>query len=326
MSVPELEILMSELGEPQYRAKQLFVALTQAPQSLKDISTLPKALKERLTFIPPVIQTRQESKDGTQKLLFQLEDTQCVESVLLRYKEETTICVSSQVGCAQGCVFCVSALGGLVRNLTPGEIVGQVLYCQKEICRIVFMGMGEPLANLSSVLKAIELLSSTHGKNLSKRHITVSTCGLVPEMRELAEYRLPITLSVSLHAPDDLTRSQLMPINRKYPLEEVFSAAREYFEKSGRRISLEYVMIEDVNDTAAQGALLVRRLKGLPAHINLIRLNPGRGEYRPSSEKSIRSFAGILETGGIPVSIRRSLGSDIDAACGQLRKRNGISK
>ena len=271
------------------------------------------------------MERKQVSKlDGTVKYLWRLEDDNCVETVLMRYKHGNTVCVSTEIGCAMGCAFCASTIGGLVRRLTAGEIVSQVIFTQKDsglpVSNIVLMGIGEPLDNFDSVLRFLELVNHPDGMNIGMRHISLSTCGLVEKIDKLADLQLQLTLSVSLHAPDDETRSKIMPVNRAFSVEQLFQSCRRYFEKTGRRISYEYAMIDGVNDSDAQADLLASHLRGVPGHVNLIPLNDVReSPLKPS--RRIRQFQQRLESHGLTATVRRSLGGDIDASCGQLRRK-----
>jgi 23S rRNA (adenine2503-C2)-methyltransferase len=315
----EWETIMRRRGEPRYRAKQLFSAL----HNNLPLHTLPKALRDEYRCTPYEVLKRQVSADSTVKLLYALDDGEKVESVLLDYQNEVTICVSTQVGCRQGCTFCASTIGGLTRNLTAGEMMGQVLCCGAVPQRVVLMGMGEPLDNFDNTVRFLELLSHPWGRNMSCRNITVSTCGLPPQILRLAALHLPVTLSISLHAPDDKTRSAIMPINRKYGIAELMLSAKIYFDKTGRRNSYEYAMINGVNDSAAKARELCGLLAGQRAHVNLIPLNKVRGTtFVPSRRGVIEAFAAELTAGGVNVTIRRRLGADISAACGQLRRNN----
>ena len=264
--------------------------------------------------------------DGTIKYLWRLSDGNCVETVLMRYHYGNSVCISTEVGCRMGCAFCASTLGGLVRKLEPYEMLDQVLFTQVDsglpIGHIVLMGIGEPLDNFDNVMRFLELVNSPEGMNISMRHISLSTCGLVPGIDRLAEQKLQLTLSVSLHAPTDEIRSTIMPVNKAYPTEELLSACRRYYEKTNRRISFEYAMINGVNDTEEAARILIKRLKGLPAHMNLIPLNHvEESPLKPSTKQAVSKFQKILEDAGIPATVRRTLGSDIDASCGQLRRK-----
>ena len=328
-TIPEIEAFLAELGEPKFRAKQIFVWMHKGVESFDEMTNLSKALREKLnelcTLTVPRVERKQVSKlDGTIKYLWMLEDGNCVETVLMRYKHGNTVCVSSEIGCAMGCAFCASTIGGLVRRLTAAEILSQVIFTQKDsglpISNIVLMGIGEPLDNFDNVMRFLELVNHPDGMNIGMRHISLSTCGLVDKIDKLAELQLQLTLSVSLHAPDDATRSQIMPVNRSVGVERLFDCCRRYFETTGRRISYEYAMIDGVNDSDAQADLLARRLKGTPGHVNLIPLNDVR-ESKLKPSKRVSAFQKRLESYGITVTVRRKLGGDIDASCGQLRRK-----
>lgn len=318
----ELASLMAEWKEPSYRATQIFSSLHAGVPDAAAMTTLPAALREHLYFPRPVIETRQISADGTEKILFRLHDGEAVESVLLDYGGEVTLCLSSQVGCRQGCAFCASTIGGKIRDLTAGEMLGQLLYCEKPVSRIVMMGIGEPLDNFDQTVRFLQLISHPKGRKMSLRHVTISTCGLVPEILKLADLGLPVTLSISLHAPDDETRNVLMPINRRFGLQELMSSCRIYFGKTGRRNTFEYVMLHGINDSTHKAKALAALLQGQNAHVNLIGLNPVEGKpYLPSPSEAVDAFAECLERSRVSVTVRRRLGADIDAACGQLRRK-----
>lgn len=328
-TIPEIEVFLAELGEPKFRAKQIFVWMHKGVESFDEMTNLSKTLREKLnelcTLTVPKVERKQVSKlDGTIKYLWMLEDGNCVETVLMRYKHGNTVCVSSEIGCAMGCAFCASTIGGLVRRLTAAEILSQVIFTQKDsglpISNIVLMGIGEPLDNFDNVMRFLELVNHPDGMNIGMRHISLSTCGLVDKIDKLAELQLQLTLSVSLHAPDDATRSQIMPVNRAVGVERLFDCCRRYFETTGRRISYEYAMIDGVNDSDAQADLLARHLKGTPGHVNLIPLNDVR-ESKLKPSKRVSAFQKRLESYGITVTVRRKLGGDIDASCGQLRRK-----
>jgi len=331
MTEPELSRLLKEMGQPAFRAKQVYTWLHKGVRSCEEMTNLPKALRDALDeqypLVPPEVVRKQESqKDGTIKYLWKLSDGNCVETVLMRYHYGNTVCISTEVGCRMGCAFCASTLGGLVRKLEPYEMLDQVLFTQVDsglsISHIVLMGIGEPLDNYENVMRFLELVNSQNGMNISMRHISLSTCGLVPGIERLAEEKLQLTLSVSLHAPTDEIRNTIMPVNKAYPTEELLAACRRYYEKTGRRISFEYAMINGVNDTPEAAKTLLRRLKGLPAHMNLIPLNHvEESPLKPSSRQAVQQFQQILEQGGIPATVRRTLGGDIDASCGQLRRK-----
>ena len=270
---------------------------------------------------------KQVSKlDGTIKYLWQLGDGNCVESVVMQYHHGNTVCISSEVGCPMGCKFCASTLGGLVRRLTPAELLDQVLFSQLDsgltISNIVLMGIGEPLDNFDAVMRFLELVNSPEGLNIGMRHISLSTCGLVDKIELLAERNLQLTLSVSLHSPDNESRSKIMPVNKRWPVEQLLAACRAYFEKTGRRVSFEYTMIDGVSDAPEQAELLAKKLHGMQAHVNMIPLNNvEESGLKCSSHAAIERFQKILESHGVTATVRRTLGSDIDASCGQLRRK-----
>ena len=331
MTLPELSAVLKELNQPAFRAKQVFTWLHKGVRAYDEMSNLPQALRAQLAekypiCAPEVVRKQESQKDGTIKYLWKLSDGNCVETVLMRYHYGNTVCISTEVGCRMGCAFCASTLGGLVRRLEPFEMLDQVLFTQVDsglpVSHIVLMGIGEPLDNFDNVMRFLELVNSPDGMNISMRHISLSTCGLVPKIRELAEKKLQLTLSVSLHAPSDEVRNTIMPVNRAYPSEELLQACRDYYRITGRRISFEYAMIDGVNDREEDARLLLKRLKGLPAHMNLIPLNHvEESPLKPSSRKAVARFQEILEAGGVPATVRRTLGGDIDASCGQLRRK-----
>ena len=325
----ELEAYFKALGQPKFRAMQVFRWLHRGVESFDEMTNLPKDLRERLkadcVLTVPRVERRQVSKlDGTVKYLWRLGDGNCVETVLMRYKHGNTVCVSSQVGCNMGCVFCASTLGGKVRDLTPAEILDQVIFTEKDsgetISNIVMMGIGEPLDNFDTVLRFLTLVNHPDGLNIGMRHISLSTCGLIKKIDKLALLGLQLTLSVSLHAPDDETRSRLMPVNRAVGVGPLMETCRRYFETTGRRISYEYAMIDGVNDADWQADLLAKRLKGAPAHVNLIPLNEVEESLLKPSRR-VAAFQKRLEGHGVTVTVRRKLGGDIDASCGQLRRK-----
>ena len=331
MTLAELSQVLKDLGQPAFRAKQVYTWLHKGVRSYDEMTNLPKVLRDTLSerypiLAPEVIRRQESQKDGTIKYLWKLSDGNCVETVLMRYHYGNTVCISTEVGCRMGCAFCASTLGGLVRRLEPFEMVDQVLFTQVDsglpISHIVLMGIGEPLDNFDNVLRFLELINHESGMNISMRHISLSTCGLVPRIRQLAEKKLQLTLSVSLHAPTDEIRNTIMPVNKAYSTEELLEACRDYYAQTGRRISFEYAMIDGVNDTPQHARTLLRRLKGLPAHMNLIPLNHvEESPLKPSSHKAVMEFQKILEDGGVPATVRRTLGGDIDASCGQLRRK-----
>ena len=334
MTLEEIAGALREMGEPAFRGKQVFTWLHRGASSFDEMTNLPKPLREKLAasflITVPKVACKQVSRlDGTAKYLWELGDGNCIETVLMHYHHGNTVCISSQVGCRMGCAFCASTIGGKVRNLTPSEMLDQVLFTQLDsgetISNIVLMGIGEPLDNLDTVLRFLELVNHPEGLNIGMRHISLSTCGLIPGIRRLGELELQLTLSVSLHAPDSETRSKIMPVNRAYDVEELFETCRWYFQKTVRRISFEYAMIDGVNDQDWQADLIAKRVRGMPAHVNLIPLNDVReSPLKPS--RRLAAFQKRLESHGLTATVRRSLGGDIDAACGQLRKRAAEAK
>lgn len=335
LTFKEVEKLLTDMGEAKFRAKQLYPAVFKY-DSLGEVTTLSKALREKLSadyFIdaPEVSQKQVSQKDGTVKFLFKLSDGNFIESVFMKYHHGNTLCVSSQVGCLMGCKFCASTIGGKVRDLSAGEIISQIITAQKEtgerISNIVMMGIGEPLDNFSNVTKFLEIVNDENTLNIGYRHISLSTCGIVPKIYELSELNMPITLSVSLHAPFDEMRSEIMPINKKYPLNELVRAMRDYIKKTNRRISIEYALIEGKNDTKECAKELIRLFSRGLFHINLIPVNNVRERnYKKTSANATKEFAKILNDGGLNATVRRELGSDIDAACGQLRRKQEQNK
>ena len=332
----EIGDILKELGQPAFRAGQIFTWLHKGVRSYEEMTNLPKNLRqilaEKYPICPPRVVRRQESsRDGTIKYLWELSDGNCVETVLMRYRYGNTVCISTEVGCPMGCAFCASTLGGLVRRLEPFEMLDQVLFTQVDsglpVSHIVLMGIGEPLDNFDNVMRFLELVNSPEGMNISMRHISLSTCGLVPKIDQLAKRKLQLTLSVSLHAPNDQVRGTIMPVNRAYPMDELLAACRRYYDATSRRISFEYAMINGVNDRECDAQELLRRLKGLPAHFNLIPLNHvEESPLKPSTKAAVARFQQILEDGGIPTTVRRTLGGDIDASCGQLRRKYNREK
>ena len=329
MTLEELTAWLGERGQPPFRARQVFQWLYRGVTSFGEMSDLPKALRQTLEesclLTVPQVERRQVSRlDGTVKYLWRLGDGNCIETVLMGYHHGNTVCVSSQVGCRMGCAFCASTIAGKVRDLTAAEMVDQVLFTQKDsgrpISNIVLMGIGEPLDNFDTVMRFLTLVNHPQGLNIGMRHISLSTCGLTEKIDKLAQYRLQLTLSVSLHAPDDDTRSRIMPVNRSVGVEKLMDTCRRYFEVTGRRISYEYAMIDGVNDADWQADLLARLLKGTPGHVNLIPLNDvEESPLKPS--RRVAAFQKRLESQGVTVTVRRRLGSDIDASCGQLRRK-----
>ncbi len=331
MTAPEIGAVLKQLGQPAFRAKQVFSWLHKGVKSYAEMTNLPKALRDTLETeyplcTPQVVRKQESQKDGTIKYLWKLSDGNCVETVLMRYHYGNTVCISTEVGCRMGCAFCASTLGGLVRPLEPFEMLDQVLFTQMDsglpVSHIVLMGIGEPLDNLENVLRFLELVNSPEGMNISMRHISLSTCGLVPKIDELADKRLQISLAISLHGPTDEIRNRIMPVNRAYPLEQLLPACRRYYEKTSRRIHFEYAMIDGLNDSIQCAKQLLALLKGLPAHVNLIPLNHvEESPLKPSTKSAVAAFQKTLEDGGVTATVRRTLGSDIDASCGQLRRK-----
>ena len=331
MTLAQMQAEFRTLGEPAFRAKQVFTWLHRGAESFGEMTNLSKPLREKLDglytiTVPRLARAQRSQKDGTIKYLWRLGDGNCVESVVMQYHHGNTICISSEVGCPMGCKFCASTLGGLVRRLAPSELLDQVIFSQKEsglpISNIVLMGIGEPLDNFDAVMQFLELVNSPDGLNIGMRHISLSTCGLVDKIGKLAERKLQLTLSVSLHSPDDESRSKIMPVNRRWGVDTLLAACRDYFEKTGRRVSFEYTMISGVSDSEAQAQLLAKKLQGMAAHVNLIPLNSVEETgLRTSTHAAIARFQEILQQHGVTATVRRTLGSDIDASCGQLRRK-----
>ncbi len=331
MTLPELEADLAALGEPKYRARQVYEWLGRGVRDFGEMSNLPKALRDKLAanyrlWRPKVLSKQVSKLDGTIKYLWELYDGNAVETVVMSYQHGNTVCVSCQVGCRQGCAFCASTIGGLVRSLSASEILDEVRFSEldsgKKISNIVLMGIGEPLDNFDSVMRFLELVNDPLGMNIGMRHISLSTCGLIERFDELAARDLQLTLSVSLHAPDDETRSRLMPANRGRGVDALMEACRRYYERTGRRISFEYAMIDGVNDTEYHARLLAKRARYVGAHVNLIPLNHvEEREFKPSTSGHMKAFIKILEDEKVNVTVRRRLGSDVDASCGQLRRK-----
>lgn len=327
----ELQQFISEQGGQPFRAKQIYSWVHQKlVQSFDEMSNLSKEFREKLkvvsylTVLEPV-QILTSKLDGTQKFLFRLEDGNVIESVLMKYHHGNSVCISTQVGCRMGCRFCASTLDGLVRNLTASEMLDEIYRIQQisgeKVSNIVLMGSGEPLDNYEEVTRFLDLVTDERGLNISGRNITLSTCGLVPQMRRLAEEKRQITLAISLHASDDETRRELMPIAKKYSIDEILSACQYYFEQTGRRISFEYSLVAGVNDNIEGAKRLADLLKGFNCHVNLIPVNPIKErDYKRSAREQVERFQKFLEKKGIPATIRREMGTDINGACGQLRK------
>lgn len=331
MTEAELTEMLTSMAQPKFRAKQLFKWLQSGIEDFDEMTNLPvnlrKALEEKcyIAFVKPI--RRLESKiDGTVKYLYELYDGECVESVFMKYEHGYTVCISTQVGCRMGCSFCASGLNGLYRNLTASEMLAQIMYASKDnnvrISNVVMMGMGEPLDNFENSVRFLELVSNENGLNIGLRHISLSTSGVVSGIEKLKEYNFPITLSVSLHAPDDKIRSSIMPVNKKWNIDALLKACKEYQSVTTRRISFEYALIENVNDNEECAILLSKRLKGIMSHVNLIPANPVKeNSFKKPDKDRIIKFKNILVKNGVNATVRRTLGADIDASCGQLRNK-----
>ena len=335
----ELEELILSIGEPRYRASQIFPAMHKgiSPENMTNVGKVTRQKLREVSFyyLPTVRRRLVSALDGTVKYLFSLSDGNCVESVLMKYKHGNTICISSQVGCRMGCAFCASTIGGKVRDLAPSEMLGQVIAAEvdsgERISNIVMMGIGEPLDNYDNVIKFLKLVGNEKGLNIGYRHISLSTCGVVDKIDRLARESFPITLSISLHASDDETRSAIMPINKKWNIEKLLAACKNYYSSTGRRISFEYTLISGKNDSPEAATRLASLLNGalrvknggesFPIHVNLIPVNPvTETGFSASDKRAIDKFASILERKGIRATVRRRLGADINASCGQLRR------
>lgn len=326
------EFVTNDLSLPRFRATQITEWLSKGVTDFKDMKNLPKEVKEKLGSICYISVANIEKKlkssyDETVKYLFSFSDKECVEAVVMKYKHGYSMCISTQVGCKMGCTFCATGMGGFTRQLLPSEMLAQIEAAQRDlnirISNIVLMGMGEPLDNYQNVVRFIRLVTNEKGLNIGTRHITLSTCGLVPKIYDLAEEGFGITLSLSLHAPTDEIRSKTMPVNKKYPIDEVIRACKYYADKTGRRITYEYAMINGVNDTPFCAHALGNLIKGTLCHVNLIPVNPVKGTgYNPSADKRIVAFRDILSKYNVNSTVRRTLGADINASCGQLRGKN----
>ena len=336
LTQPELADILKELGQPKFRAKQVYTWLHKGVRSYDEMTNLPKQLRDVLAETypiqaPKVVRRQESKKDGTIKYLWELSDGNCVETVLMRYHYGNTVCISTEVGCRMGCAFCASTIGGLVRRLEPFEMLDEVLFTQIDsglpISHIVLMGIGEPLDNFDNVMRFLELVNSEDGMNISMRHISLSTCGLVQKIDELAKRKLQISLAISLHGPNNEIRNKTMPVNKAYDIDTLLDACRRYYAATSRRIHFEYAMIDGVNDSEENARELLRRLKGLPAHVNMIPLNHvEESPLKPSSKAAVARFQKILEDGGVTATVRRTLGGDIDASCGQLRRKYNKEK
>lgn len=327
----ELEDELKKMGEKPFRARQIFAWLSRGVTEFDEMTDLSKALREKLSerfelkILTP-IERHISDIDGTEKILWSLPDGNSVETVVMSYKHGNTVCISSQVGCRQGCAFCASTIGGLVRNLEPSEMLEEVIRSEKvsgkTLSNIVLMGIGEPLDNFDNVIKFLKLINHPQGRNIGMRHISLSTCGITEKFDKLGDYNLQLTLSVSLHAPDDETRSKIMPSNIGRGVDSLMEHCERYFQRTGRRISFEYAMIDSVNDTPYHARLLARRIGKTGAHVNLIPLNNvEERQFRASSKEAMSEFIKILRDAGVNVTVRRRLGSDVDASCGQLRRK-----
>lgn len=332
MTLEELQKEMEAIGEAKFRAKQIFRWLhIKYAENFEEMTDLSENLRNKLNdnYIiggVKIVRKLVSKEDNTTKYLFELENNYIIESVFMQYSYGNTVCISTQAGCRMGCTFCASTLDGVEKSLTPAEMLAQIYAIEKDkgekVSGVVLMGSGEPLDNYENVLKFIKLINCKDGKNMGQRHITLSTCGLIDKMYELADEQLQITLAVSLHAPNDEIRNRIMPISRAYPMEKLLEACRHYAEKTKRRITFEYALIKGVNDSAENARELASRLKGLLCHVNLIPVNDVKERnYVRSTNESIKKFEEILVSRNIETTVRRKLGSDIDAACGQLRKR-----
>lgn len=329
LTFDEIEEIVTKENFPKFRGKQVYEWLLKGVTSFDEMSNIPKVLRDFLKLyyyisVANIEKKQISSYNNTVKYLFKFNDGECVESVVMSYHHGYTICISTQVGCKMGCKFCATGKQGFTRNLTSGEMIAQIESAQRDlgirISNIVLMGMGEPLDNFQNVMGFLNLVSEEKGLNIGKRHITISTCGVVPKIYQLADKKLQITLSVSLHAPNDKMRSETMPINDAYSIDELIKSIKYYIDKTNRRVSFEYAMIDGVNDSDSCANQLGNLIKGMLCHVNLIPVNSVRGsDYRKSNKERLISFADILGKYGITATVRRTLGSDIDASCGQLK-------
>lgn len=329
LTYEELENFIKDEGEPSFRAKQVYSWLYKGVKSIGEMTNVPKSLAAKLegkaTVSAPQIRAKYLSKDGTVKYVWQLSDGELIESVVMEYKHGRSICISTQVGCNMGCRFCASTVGGKKRDLSPGEIIDQIIFAQKDldirISNVVMMGIGEPLDNYDNVIKFLKNVGHPEGLNIGYRHISLSTCGLADKILKLAEEKMPVTLSLSLHAPTDEMRESIMPVNRKFKIAQVMDACREYVNKTGRRISFEYTLIHGVNDSAEHANKLADLVKGMQCHINLIPVNEARENMVRSRKADVQKFMDTLLMRGVNTTVRRQLGNDINASCGQLRAK-----
>lgn len=330
LNLPELKKWMEENKEKEFRAKQVFDWIYKEVWNFEDMKNIPKSTLHKLNEefyigIPKILESYKSKKEDTRKYLFLLKDDNIIEAVVMKYKHGNSICVSTQIGCKMGCKFCASTLGGVVRNLTSGEILGQIIRAQKDIgeriSNVVLMGSGEPLDNFDNVLKFLYNVNAEYGLNIGQRHITLSTCGIVPKIKELADLNMQITLAISLHAPNDEVRKQTMPIAKAYSIKELLDACNYYISKTNRRITFEYALVKGFNDSKENAEELSRTLKGILCHVNLIPINEiEESSLKKSNTEDVDKFKEILIKNGIETTIRREMGLDINAACGQLRR------
>lgn len=329
-TLDELKVWMTENKESAFRAKQVFSWIYKNVYDFEEMKNIPQSLKNKLKQnftidLPKIVEVYKSEIDGTEKFLLCFKDGNLIESVLMRYKHGNSICISTQVGCRMGCKFCASTIGGRIRNLTSGEILSEILVVQnnigERISNVVLMGSGEPLDNYDNVVKLLDLVSAEYGLNIGQRHITLSTCGIVPKIYELADRELSVTLALSLHAFSDEKRKEIMPIANKYTIDEILKACQYYIDKTKRRVTFEYSLVKDVNDSREDAKSLGKLLKGMLCHVNLIPVNEIKeNSFKRSSKKTIEDFSEILKSYGVEVTTRREMGSDINAACGQLRR------
>lgn len=329
-TLEELQCWMKENSEGTFRAKQVFSWMYKNIWDFNEMRNLPTSLKEKLNnhfkvIIPKIVEVFESNVDGTKKMLLQMDDGNLIESVIMRYKHGNSICISTQIGCRMGCKFCASTIGGRVRDLTSGEILSQILVAQKyleeRISNVVLMGSGEPLDNYDNVIKFLGLVNAEYGLNIGQRHITLSTCGIVPKIKDLADLEMSITLAISLHAFSDDKRREIMPIANKYSIAEILEACRYYIDKTGRRITFEYSLVSGINDDREDAKSLAKLLKGMLCHVNLIPVNEIKeNTLKRPSKTVVVNFEEVLKSNGIEVTVRREMGTDINAACGQLRR------
>lgn len=329
-TLEELQCWMKKNSEGTFRAKQVFSWMYKNIWDFNEMRNLPTSLKEKLNnhfkvIIPKIVEVFESNVDGTKKMLLQMDDGNLIESVIMRYKHGNSICISTQIGCRMGCKFCASTIGGRIRDLTSGEILSQILVAQKyleeRISNVVLMGSGEPLDNYNNVIKFLRLVNAEYGLNIGQRHITLSTCGIVPKIKDLADLEMSITLAISLHAFSDDKRREIMPIANKYSIAEILEACRYYIDKTGRRITFEYSLVSGINDDREDAKSLAKLLKGMLCHVNLIPVNEIKeNTLKRPSKTIVVNFEEVLKSNGIEVTVRREMGTDINAACGQLRR------